>query len=66
MIESMFKNRREFWSVDLRHKFRHNQQVTTVFIVNFFNSLDANQKQSLLKKLKKYEADFRLLARQSN
>mgnify|MGYP005993580135 CR=1 FL=1 len=66
MIKSMFKNRREFWSVDLRQKFRHNQQVTTVFIVNFFNSLDANQKQSLLKKLEKYEADFRLLASQSN
>jgi len=65
-IADMFKDRRQFWSDSLTNKFSHNQQVTSAFVVNLMNSLDSNQKQSLLKNLKQYEADFRLLASQAD
>ncbi|MBN2865718.1 MAG: hypothetical protein JXK16_06895 [Thiotrichales bacterium] len=65
-IEAMFKDRRQFWSDELKQQFAHNQQVTAGFIVQLVNSLDSKQKQLLVKNLKQYEADFRLLASQSN
>ena len=65
-IAMMFQDRRQFWSKDLKQRFLHNQQVTADFIVNLINSLDSKQKQALVKNLKQYEADFRLLASQSS
>jgi len=65
-IEAMFQDRRQFWRDELKQQFAHNQRVTAQFISQLINSLDSDQKQSLVKNLKHYEADFRLLASQSN
>ena len=65
-IEAMFQDRRQFWRDELKQQFAHNQRVTAQFISQLINSLDSEQKQSLVKNLKQYEADFRLLASQSN
>lgn len=63
-MNTLFENRRQFWSDELNQKMQINQKVFSQFLAEFLNSLDESQKQHLQRKLKDFQDDFTQLSKQ--